>query len=233
MRWVDGERPPQSSLETVSERKLPPVIEPVFTRWHVLGIAITVAIILWLWLAGNSHAEAFPVRVILSHVPTVSTFGPPQATGVALITFSEGDVRADFVDLPVLDSRDRYALWLRRSDTGETLLLGKFDASSLPVTHVDLLLPEPIPESGWDTVLVTVEPEPDPDPAPDARIALVGALPGTPVELDLLPPTLPETGAGPASGASWELIAVNALLLVGIGSLRSWRNRQTEVRRAQ
>jgi len=156
VRWVDGERPPQSSLETVSERKLPPVIEPVFTRWHVLGIAITVVIILWLWLAGNSHAEAFPVRVILSHVPTVSTFGPPQATGVALITFSEGDVRADFVDLPVLDSRDRYALWLRRSDTGETLLLGKFDASSLPVTHVDLLLPEPIPESGWDTVLVTV-----------------------------------------------------------------------------
>ncbi|MCX2727957.1 hypothetical protein OO015_10695 [Thermomicrobium sp. 4228-Ro] len=229
MRWVD-DLVPRDGSETLVEERLPPVIEPVFTRWHVLGIAITVAIALWLWLTGNSRAEAYPVRVILSHVPTVSTFGPPQATGVALITFSEGDVRADLVDLPVLGSNDRYALWLRRSDTGETLLLGKFDASSLPVTHVDLLLPEPIPEAGWDTVLVTVEPEPDPDPAPDSRVVLVGALPGTPVELDLLPPTLPQTGTGPARTDTWGLVAVNSLLLIALGAIRARRNREAETR---
>ncbi|MCS7051434.1 MAG: hypothetical protein NZL87_07455, partial [Thermomicrobium sp.] len=159
MRWVDGE-----SLVGTSERPVPDrarrVLEPVWTRWHLLAFAITLATLAWLWLVDRTHAEAYPVRVILSHVPTVSTWGPAQATGVALITFSEGDVRADFVDLPPLESTDRYALWLVRSDTGESYLLGKFDAKPLPVTHVDLLLPEPIPESGWDTVLVTVEPEP-------------------------------------------------------------------------
>jgi len=223
VRWVDGE----SLLREPKERPLDahdlPVIEPVLTRWHLLGLAITVAIALWLWLVDSSRAEAFPVRVILSHVPKVSTFGPPQATGVALLTLSEGDVRADFVDLPVLGESDRYALWLRRSDTGAVYFLGTFNASGLPVTHVDLLLPEPIPDAGWDTVLVTVEPEPDPDPAPDARIVLVGALPGTPVELDLLPPTLPQTGTGSRTSGHWQLVALSAGVLAALGWARPWR----------
>ncbi|MDW8059384.1 MAG: hypothetical protein RMK01_04870 [Thermomicrobium sp.] len=230
MRWVDGESVLSETRELRRDEQLPPVIEPVLTWWHVLGLAITAAIALWLWLAGRSHAEAFPVRVILSHVPKVSTFGPAQATGVVLITFSEGDVRADFVDLPVLGPSDRYALWLRRSATGEALLLGKFDAKELPVTHVDLLLSDAIPESGWDTVLVTVEPEPDPDPAPDSRIVLVGALPGTPVELELMPPTLPETGAGHALSGAGPLLALNLTLLLALGSFRAWRRNRGEAR---
>ncbi|MFN3336932.1 MAG: hypothetical protein ACK42I_05445 [Thermomicrobium sp.] len=224
MRWVDGESIVRDPDERSQGRPVP-VIEPTFTVWHLLAIGITLAAVIWLWVAERTRAEAFPVRVILSHVPTVSTWGPPQATGVALITFSEGDVRADFVDLPVLDGKDRYALWLLRSKTGEAYLLGKFDAKQLPVTHVDLLLPEPIPDAGWDTVLVTVEPEPDPDATPDARRVLIGALPGTPVELELLPPTLPQTGKGHTAENVWGLILVNAGWLVAIGLGRPWRRR--------
>ncbi len=224
MRWVDGESIASETGERSKGRAVP-VIEPTFTFWHLLAIGITLAAVIWLWVAERTRAEAFPVRVILSHVPTVSTWGPPQATGVALITFSEGDVRADFVDLPILDGKDRYALWLMRSKTGEAYLLGKFDAKQLPVTHVDLLLPEPIPDSGWDTVLVTVEPEPDPDSAPDARRVLIGALPGTPVELDLLPPALPQTGKGRTAENLWGLILVNAGWLAALGLGRPWRRR--------
>ncbi len=229
MRWVDGDSVVHHAPNGAVEERARIVIEPVLTRWHLLGVAVTVAVVLWLWLAGGSRAEAFPVRVILSHVPTVSTFGPPQATGVVLITFSEGDVRADFVDLPVLDRTDRYALWLRNSTTGELLLLGTFDATPLPVTHVDLLLPEPIPERGWDTVLVTVEPEPDSDPAPDARIVLVGALPGTPVELDLMPPTLPETGTGRAMKGTSGLLAANTAVLAVLTAFRAVKRRTSDI----
>ncbi len=224
MRWVD-ENSMASETGQRPQGRLGPMSEPTLTAWHLLAIGITLATVVWLWLAERSRAEAFPVRVILSHVPIVSTWGPPQATGVALITFSEGDVRADFVDLPVLDGKDRYALWLVRSSTGEAYLLGKFDAKQLPVTHVDLLLPEPIPDSGWDTVLVTVEPEPDPDPAPDARRVLIGALPGTPVEMELLPPKLPQTGNGRAVETMWGLILVNAGWLVAFSLRRPWRRR--------
>lgn len=222
MRWVDG--------EPLSEQRLPVGVEaehelvPRFTVWHLVGIGILLATALWLWLADRTRAEAFPVRVILSYVPTVSTWGPPQATGVAHLTFSEGDVRADFVDLPVLSEQERYALWLLASKTGQSLLLGTFNASALPVTHVDLLLPDAIPENGWDTVLLTVEPNPDSDGRPSDRRVLVGALPGTPVELELMPPALPQTGRGPALGGLL-LLAINAALLGMLAASRSRRFR--------
>lgn len=233
MRWVDG-RSVLEEPETILDReRTRVVIEPVLTGWHLLITSLLLAIALWLWVSERLQAEAFPVRLILSYVPTVSTWGPSQATGVALITFSEGDVRADFVDLPVLDGGNRYALWLMRSKTKEAFLLGKFDAKELPVTHVDLLLPDPIPEDGWDMLLVTVEPEPDPDPGPDSRWVLVGALPGTPVELELMPPALPQTGEVRHDGATPPLVLANLMVLILLGLLRPWRPAPAEARRAR
>ena len=55
-------------------------------------------------VAGNmgAGAEALPVRVILSHVPVMTTWGPPDANGVVMLVLEEGDIRADLVGLPPL-----------------------------------------------------------------------------------------------------------------------------------
>lgn len=182
------------------------------------------------WFAATGvpvRAEALPVRVILSHVPVMTTWGPPDATGVAMLVLEEGDVRADFVGLPALGAGERYELWLMRSETGQTLALGRFVVDEdKPVTHVDLLLPQPVPDLGWDTVIVTVEPEPDPEPdVPDPRRVLIGAFPGTPVELDLVPPSLPQTGGGrmPSPGAWGALLGVNLVLVGSLHRVRRWK----------
>ena len=179
-------------------------------------------------VAGNMRAgaEALPVRVILSHVPVMTTWGPPDANGVVMLVLEEGDIRADLVGLPPLGGNERYELWLLQSQSGETRSLGRFSVErDTPVTHVDFLLPEPIPDLGWDIVLVTVEPEPDPDPAtPDPRRVLVGAFPGTPIELQLVPPALPKTGEGATLPGQWAgLVGANTVLLLGLLRLRRAR----------
>ncbi|MCM8749327.1 anti-sigma factor [Thermomicrobiaceae bacterium CFH 74404] len=179
-------------------------------------------------VAGNmgAGAEALPVRVILSHVPVMTTWGPPDANGVVMLVLEEGDIRADLVGLPPLGGNERYELWLLQSQSGETRSLGRFSVErDTPVTHVDFLLPEPIPDLGWDIVLVTVEPEPDPDPAtPDPRRVLVGAFPGTPIELQLVPPVLPKTGEGATLPGQWAgLVGANTVLLLGLLRLRRAR----------
>jgi len=170
------------------------------------------------------EAEASPIRVILSHIPIMTTWGPPNTTGVVMLVLEEGDVRADLVGLPALGDDQRYELWLVQSDSGQTYSLGRFAIpAETPVTHVDFLLAEPVPDRGWDMVMVTVEPEPDAEPAsPDPRRVLVGAFPGTPAELRLLPPALPQTGGARVEHApQWAgLAAANAILLVG---LHGWR----------
>ena len=177
--------------------------------------------------AGVLSAEALPVRVILSHVPVMTTWGPPDANGVVMLVLEEGDVRADLVGLPPLGESERYELWLLQSQSGETRSLGRFAVErDTPVTYVDFLLPEPIPDLGWDIVMVTVEPEPDPEPAvPDPRRVLVGAFPGTPIELQLVPPALPKTGGGVANPPlQWAaLLGTNAVLLIGLLRLRRAR----------
>lgn len=174
----------------------------------------------------GARAEALPVRVILSHVPVMTTWGPPDVNGVVMLVLEEGDIRADLVGLPPLGGNERYELWLLQSQSGETRSLGRFSVErDTPVTHVDFLLPEPIPDLGWDIVLVTVEPEPDPDPAtPDPRRVLVGAFPGTPIELQLVPPALPKTGEGATLPGQWAgLVGANTVLLLGLLRLRRAR----------
>lgn len=226
MRWVDGKPLIDENLAGLATES-PQLLLPRLTFWHIFGLATLLAIAFSLWLTERSRAEAFPVRVILSHVPTVSTWGPAEATGVVLITFSEGDVRGDFVDLPVLGSTDRYALWLLNSQSNQTYFLGKFDAKELPVTHVDLLLSEPIPETGWDSVLLTVEPEPDPDPGPDSRRVLIGAIPGTSAEQELLPPALPKTGHYLNPWPTVGLLLGNLVFLWILARLRRSRTKWT------
>jgi len=181
--------------------------------------------------APHAAAESFPTRVIVSHVPTMASWGPADANGVVLVNLEEADIRADLLGLPALPSNERYQLWLMNSTTGETYPLARFTAVEGSTTYVDQLLPEPIPDRGWDFVMVTVEPEPDPDPGPDARRVLVGSFPGTPAEVQQFPPTLPQTGPAPQDTAPSVPLALgaNAALLVGLGALRRARRQRRPV----
>lgn len=191
----------------------------------LLAVALVVAAI------PHAAAESFPTRVIVSHVPTMATWGPADANGVVLVNLEEADIRADLVGLPALPSGERYQLWLMNSATGETYPLARFTAVEGSTTYVDQLLPEPIPDRGWDFVMVTVEPEPDPDPGPDARRVLVGSFPGTPAEIQQFPPTLPQTGqASQETGPGMPLaLGANAALLVGLVALRRVRRQRRPV----
>ncbi len=195
--------------------------------WRDAVVATLLALTAVLMEARALSAEALPIRVILSHIPIMTTWGPPDANGVVMLVLEEGDIRADLVGLPPLREDERYELWLLQSQSGETYSLGRFTITSdTPVTKVDFLLSEPVPDRGWDIVLVTVEPEPDPEPtSPDPRRVLAGAFPGTPVELHLVPPVLPKTGGEATTGAAqWVgLAGANALLLFGLQRLRRSR----------
>lgn len=176
-------------------------------------------------------AESPPHRVILSYVPVTSNWGPTDANGVALISYPEGDVRADLIGLPVLDDAQRYQMWLMNTASGERFALTRFNASPPgQVTYVDETLPAAIPEEGWDLVAITVEPEPDPDPAPSEQYAIVGSIPGTPAEIRQLPPELPQTGIASmvASRPALTLLVANGAT---VAALVAWRRRWAQTRR--
>jgi hypothetical protein len=187
-------------------------------RWLALAV-MAVALVLMVGSGRAARAESEATRVILSYVPVVSNWGPVEANGVVVYSLAEGDVRADLVGLPVLGDDERYELWLGSSATGEHYPLTRFNAVSSGTTFVDALLPEAIPDAGWDEVYVTVEPEPDDDPAPSGAYAIVGGVPGTVAESQQFPPVMPETGE--AAPVDHSLKLVIAASLVGSGLIVS------------
>jgi len=188
-------------------------------RWkQILALAVLSTLVI---TPAVVNAEALPTRVIVSHVPTLTTWGPPTANGVVMVTLSEGDVRADFAGLASLPNGQRYGLWLLRSKDNQAFWLGSFtQPDGQPLAHVDILLPQPIPDAGWDIVLVTVESSDHP-PAPSGQRVLIGAFPGTPPELSMLPPALPKTGMPLSTGTPLGLLATNLALLAALGHIRA------------
>jgi len=198
-------------------------------RWGgILALAVLSALVV---APAVVSAEALPTRVIVSHVPTLTTWGPPTANGVVMVTLSEGDVRADFAGLAPLPNGQRYGLWLLRSKDNQAFWLGSFlQPDGQPLAHVDILLPQPIPDAGWDIVLVTVETSDHPT-TPSGQRVLIGAFPGTPPELSMLPPALPKTGMTLDMGVPLGLLATNLALFAVLGHMRA-RSRATRGGRA-
>lgn len=166
------------------------------------------------WVA----AEAASKRVILSYVPVISNWGPREANGVVLLSYAEGDVRADLVDLPPLGDSERYQLWLENATSREYFPVARFNARPNQTTYLDVELSDPIPDRNWDYVVVTVEPEPDPSPAPEGRVAIVGSIPGTAAEVRVFPAALPKTGyvAGRLNAQAAAMLAANAVVVVAL-----------------
>jgi hypothetical protein len=190
-----------------------PAFSPIRITMTILTVAAT------LLLGGQvAHAESTATRVILSHVPVISNWGPETANGVVVYSLDEGDVRADLVGLPVLDASQVYELWLVNSSSGERFSTVRFNAATDgEVTYIDQLLPEAIPDYGWDQVQITVEPEPDADPAPSGQIAIVGGVAGTSAEVAQFPPILPETGVAARHDGGVMALGFGAAAVVFLG----------------
>jgi hypothetical protein len=183
-------------------------------------IVTTVLIAVAALLLGSqgTRAESTATRVILSHVPVISNWGPETANGVVVFSLDEGDVRADLVGLPVLDASQVYELWLVNSTSGERYSTVRFNAAADgQVTYIDQLLPQAIPDNGWDQVQITVEPEPDADPAPSGQIAIVGGVAGTSAEVAQFPPILPETGIADRHDGGVMALGIAAAAVVFLG----------------
>jgi hypothetical protein len=200
---------------------------PSIIRLDRLRIVCIVAVIAVAALASfqSVYAESTATRVILSHVPVVSNWGPEGANGVVVYTLDEGDVRADLVGLPVLDAGQAYEMWLVNSGSGERYSMVRFNAAADgDVTYIDQLLPEAMPDKGWDQVQITVEPEPDTDPDASGLIAIVGGVAGTSAEAAQFPPILPETGTPVRHDGGVMLLGlvVAAFVFVGL-SMRGLR----------
>jgi hypothetical protein len=180
-------------------------------RWVALALGAVAALV----AGGVAQAETEGTRVILSYVPVVSNWGPVEANGVVVYSLAEGDVRADFVGLPVLGDNERYELWLGKSDAEAVYSLARFNASISGTTLIDALLPEAIPDDSWDELYLTVEPEPDDDALPSGTFSIVGGVPGTVAETQQFPPVMPETGQ---AGATEDDVAVASTLVIAAGA---------------
>jgi hypothetical protein len=157
-------------------------------------------------------ANGTPVRVRMAYQPPLSNAGPTDATGTVEIAFDDGEVHGDIEGLGD-DLDTQYELWLYDSKTEEILSLTKFQGDATGIAQFDALFDEPIPEEGWDLIVITIEDDPDSSPEPDARWSLVGAFSGEEVEAELVPAELPRTGERPAPSEDSPMIA--AIILGG------------------
>jgi hypothetical protein len=134
---------------------------------------------------------------------------------------AEGEVRVAATGLPRLDPPQVYVAWITNTSTGEAMRLGSFNtAYTSGAARLDTVLPDAIPDKGWNLFLLTVEDAATPEQA-GARHSLAGYFPPTTGEA--LPNLLPNTGGPvPASASQPDWLPAAGLatltLLVGIGA---------------
>ena len=157
-------------------------------------------------------ANGTPIRVRMAYQPPLSNAGPEDATGTIEIAFDDGEVHGD-IDGLLPEPDTHYEVWLYDSKTEEILSLTTFEADPSGITLFDALFDEPIPEEGWDVVVITIEDSPDPSPEPDSRWSLVGTFADAEIEAELTPAELPRTGSRP--GPSEDAGGYAALVLGG------------------
>lgn len=173
---------------------------------------------------GVAEANGSPRRVVLTYLPEVSSWGPQGATGIAEVVMAEGEVRLTAVGLPTLDG-EVYTAWLLNSKTNQALELGQFNSDAQSEARLQAVLPEAIPDAGWDLLLVTVEKSGEKLAGPGPRRAIAGFL--TEPGQAAAPQQLPRTGgeaeqSEPPSQAPTDasplLIAGAAAVAVGAGA---------------
>ncbi len=162
-------------------------------RWVLLLSAVVVFWALAALGGGTVQANGAPIKIVLTYLNGVSNWGPQGATGVADLVMAEGEARVSASGLSQL-SGETYAAWLVNTATNQAMSLGSFNADSSGNAHLDSVLPQAIPQAGWNLLLLTVEPAGGVPAAPGQRHTIAGYFPG-PVGTGQPPVQLPRTGA--------------------------------------
>jgi hypothetical protein len=161
-------------------------------RPAVIGVA---AIIATLTFRGVALADATPVELVLLYMPNVSNTGTTAASGIAELVMQEGEFRLESADLPRLEDDGQYVAWVVNTGTNEFQRLGAFNtAESTGAVRYENILPDAIPNNGWDLLLVTVENSATPE-RPSNKHSIAGVFPGP--DNQPLPEVLPNTGGDP------------------------------------
>jgi hypothetical protein len=169
---------------------------------HPLARLLALAVLVALALGAPTlpaRANGTPIRIVLSYLNGVSNVGPQNATGVAELITSEGEVRLQAAGLQKLGDDEQYELWISSAAANERMALGPVTIGDGGVARMDTVLRAPIPEKPWDLMVITVEKKGADPNAPSERRAIAGRFSMTPGEGDR-PRQLPNTGGDvPAS----------------------------------
>src|SRR5579864_233822 len=177
-------------------------------------------------------ANAKRTQLVLLYMPNVSNTGTQQASGVAELVMSEGEVRIQAAALPRLDGDQQYVAWLVNTHSNDFLRLGNFNtAQSTGAVDYETVEPDAIPDKSWNLLLITVEGSAQAD-HPSNHHSIAGTFPSP--DNQALPEILPNTGgadeglaaqntaqllaehAGLLSEAEWIAVAVLAALVLGV-----------------
>ena len=176
----------------------------------LLALGAIAATLLWGRIA---LADAAPVQLVLLYLPNVSNTGSSKATGIAELVTTEGEVRIKVAGLSRLDGERQYVAWVLNSHSNayQRLGAGFNTAASTGAADYEAVLPEAIPDNGWNLLLLTIEDSADAE-RPSDRHSLAGVFPSP--DNAPLPVVLPNTGgdADAAAPSSCQVFAVECVL---------------------
>lgn len=131
------------------------------------------------------------MHVVLTYQDGASNWGARRASGVAEVVRAEGEARVSTHGLTApLDTH--LVVWLGRDGSTDSFRLGELIVGSDGNATLDVLLPDEIPDRGWNQVFITGETVATVD-RPSNRRSLVGHYP-QPNQDGPQPYGLPDTG---------------------------------------
>lgn len=160
----------------------------------VTGAALLAFALAVLVPAGPAQANGTPIRITLRYLPGLSNFGPQNATGIAELITSEGEVRLTATGLQKPADADEYQLWISSDETNERMRLGTVQVNDGGVGRLDTVLRQPIPEKPWNLMVISVEGKGSQPAAPSNRLSIAGRFSMSGEGGGEAPRVLPNTG---------------------------------------
>lgn len=149
---------------------------------------------------GAALANGVPIQITLAYLSGISNYGPRNAVGIAEVVMAEGEVKLKVTGLPRLEA-DVYGLWLLNTVSSDAFFIDSFNADAASSASRHTILPQEIPDRGYNLLLVTVEPKDKAGRVPDVRRSIAGYFPVF-VPKGLSPAELPKTGGDGALAAN-------------------------------
>jgi hypothetical protein len=160
----------------------------------VAGAALLATATALLAPAGPAQANGTPIRITLRYLSGLSNFGPQNATGVAELITSEGEVRLTAAGLQKPADAEEYQLWISSDETNERMRLGVVQVNDGGVGRLDTVLRQPIPEKPWNLMVISVEAKGSQAAAPSNKLSIAGRFSMSGEGGGEAPRVLPNTG---------------------------------------